>query len=135
MGTRHTRVTRPNTGSPPGVGGAARQPDEDSGDAAGPSAPQPRSAPQPAPGQAPAQAPSPPAALWEIDWRGTAGGVAPATLERWEAAYRQMAVDARRMGVPAYAIPELPPSPSAEQLRAARDRLSGLLASFLSAGL
>lgn len=47
----------------------------------------------------------------------------------------QMAADARELGVPASAIPPLPPNPSAADVRAARDRLSGLLASFLSAGL
>ena len=57
------------------------------------------------------------------------------TLERWEAAYHQMARDARELGIPASAIPQLPASPGKEELRRARDRLSGIMASFLSAGL
>ena len=47
----------------------------------------------------------------------------------------QMAADARQLGIPASAIPALPAQPTAEQLRAARERLEGMVASFLSAGL
>jgi len=43
--------------------------------------------------------------------------------------------DARDLGIPASAIPALPPQPTAEQLRAARERLEGMIASFLSSGL
>ena len=57
------------------------------------------------------------------------------TLERWRTAYRAQAADARAMGVPASAVPILAPDADAAALRAARDHLAGLVASFLSAGL
>lgn len=47
----------------------------------------------------------------------------------------QMAADARTLGIPASAIPQLPAQPTAAELQAARDRLAGMMASFLSAGL
>lgn len=47
----------------------------------------------------------------------------------------QMAADARELGIPTSAIPALPARPTEEELRAARERLSGIMASFLSAGL
>ncbi len=59
----------------------------------------------------------------------------PATLERWAVAYGVMAAHARELGVPASAIPPLPAGASASEVAAARERLEGLLASFLSAGL
>jgi hypothetical protein len=62
-------------------------------------------------------------------------GVSAATLERWEWAYRQMAADARDLGIPASAIPQLPPAAGAAELRAARDLLAGIVASFASSGL
>ncbi|KAL4426973.1 hypothetical protein ABPG77_009534 [Micractinium sp. CCAP 211/92] len=65
----------------------------------------------------------------------TSPGATAATLERWAAAYHEMAADARQLGIPASAIPALPDHPTAEQLRAARERLEGMVASFLSAGL
>lgn len=76
-----------------------------------------------------------PPALREADAASGGGAVSPEALERWVVAYCQMAADARELGVPASAIPPLPPNPSAADVRAARDRLSGLLSSFLSAGL
>lgn len=56
-------------------------------------------------------------------------------LERWQFAYQQMAVDARALGIPASAIPQLPERPTEADLRAVRERLAGIVASFLSAGL
>lgn len=47
----------------------------------------------------------------------------------------QMAADVQQLGVPASAIPPLPPNATEAEVRAARDLLSGMLASFLSAGL
>ncbi len=47
----------------------------------------------------------------------------------------QMVADARELGIPGSAIPPLPPRPTEAELRAARDRLAGMIASFLSAGL
>ncbi|PRW55894.1 type VII secretion [Chlorella sorokiniana] len=65
-----------------------------------------------------------------------ADGLPPAeVLEQWQLAYQQMAADAQTLGIPASAIPQLPAQPTAAELRAARDRLSGMMASFLSAGL
>ena len=46
-----------------------------------------------------------------------------------------MVADARNLGIPASAIPQLPARPTAAELRAARDRLAGMMASFLSAEL
>lgn len=46
-----------------------------------------------------------------------------------------MAVDARALGIPASAIPQLPERPTEADLRAVRERLAGIVASFLSAGL
>jgi hypothetical protein len=62
-------------------------------------------------------------------------GVSAATLERWEWAYRQMAADARDLGIPASAIPQFPPAANAAELRAARDLLADIVASFASSGL
>ena len=76
-----------------------------------------------------------PAALWEMDLQPGLT-VGSATLERWATAYRRMALDARDLGIPGYAIPQLlRPEPSVADLRAARDRLAGCIASFLSSGL
>lgn len=47
----------------------------------------------------------------------------------------QMVADARDLGIPASAIPQLPTNPTEAELRAARDRLAGMIASFLSSGL
>ncbi|KAG2422802.1 hypothetical protein HXX76_015749 [Chlamydomonas incerta] len=64
------------------------------------------------------------------------GGVSAQVLERWAEAYGQLVEDAAELGVPRSAIPQLPPGPvSPEQLRAARDHLQAMIASFLSAGL
>ena len=46
-----------------------------------------------------------------------------------------MVADARDLGIPASAIPQLPTNPTEAELRAARDRLAGMIASFLSSGL
>jgi hypothetical protein len=46
-----------------------------------------------------------------------------------------MVADARDLGIPASAIPQLPANPTEPELRAARDRLAGMIASFLSSGL
>lgn len=50
-------------------------------------------------------------------------------------AYRRMALDAQDLGVPASAIPQLHDAPTEAQLREARDRLDGIIASFASSGL
>jgi hypothetical protein len=62
-------------------------------------------------------------------------GVSAATLERWEAAYHQMAKDALVLGIPASALPVLPARPTEAELRRARDHLGGMVDSFLSAAL
>lgn len=74
-----------------------------------------------------------PSALGEIELLGDVGG--RHMLERWEAAYRQMAEDAHKLGIPRSAIQCLPERPTKEELRAARDHLDGMIQSFLSAGL
>ena len=66
---------------------------------------------------------------------GGGAGEERATYERWAAAYRSLAAEARALGVPDHAIPPLPDPPSRDGLRAARDRLSGIIASMLSSGL
>lgn len=74
-------------------------------------------------------------ALWEMDM-GCNGTVSQDTLERWAVAYKQMATEARSFGIPASAIPPLPdPLIDEKELRAARDTLEGIIASFLSSGL
>ena len=50
-------------------------------------------------------------------------------------AYKRMALDAQDLGIPATAIPQLPDAPTEEQLREARDRLDGIIASFASSCL
>ena len=56
-------------------------------------------------------------------------------LERWRAAYYAMAADAVENGLPPSAVPLLPTTADADALRAARDHLSGMIASFTSACL
>jgi len=73
-------------------------------------------------------------ALWEMDM-GDNDTVSQDTLERWAVAYRQMATEARSFGIPASAIPPLPDPLEEKGLRAARDTLDGIIASFLSSGL
>lgn len=59
----------------------------------------------------------------------------PQVLASWAEAYLALARDAERMGIPRSAIPPLPPAVDAEKLRQARERLEGMIASFLSACL
>jgi hypothetical protein len=47
----------------------------------------------------------------------------------------QMTLDARQLGIPASAIPPLPQQPTQADLLDTRERLQGVVASFLSAGL
>lgn len=80
------------------------------------------------------KAPVYPSGLWEIELlRGDK--LDRLTIDRWREAYRQMAQDARDIGIPASAIPSLPDNPSKEDLKSARDRLNGIIQSFLSSGL
>lgn len=59
----------------------------------------------------------------------------PQVLAAWADAYLSLAAEARKLGIPASAIPPLPPGIDTERLRAARENLEGMIASFLSAGL
>lgn len=59
----------------------------------------------------------------------------PQVLASWAEAYLALARDAERMGIPRSAIPPLPPAVDAEKLRLAREKLEGMIASFLSACL
>ena len=43
--------------------------------------------------------------------------------------------EALTLGIPSSAIPELPAQPTAQDLRTARERLEGMVQSFLSAAL
>ncbi|GLC48121.1 hypothetical protein PLESTB_000061300 [Pleodorina starrii] len=75
-------------------------------------------------------------ALREMDLQLPRGlEVTPAVLERWRLSYNVLMDDARELGIPSSAIPELPATATAEQIRSARDHLRAILASFLSAGL
>lgn len=56
-------------------------------------------------------------------------------LERWLQGYDQMAADAIALGIPSSAIPDIPRPLEGGVLRAARDRLKGMIESFLSSGL
>lgn len=56
-------------------------------------------------------------------------------LEQWARAYRVMADDAVTLGIPASAVPTLPPVLTPVALRDAHRHLSLMVASFLSAGL
>ena len=87
--------------------------------------------PNPAPAP---QSPAIPSALWEIELlRGD--NLNELTIERWTSAYKEMCSDARIMGIPASALPQLPQNPTKEDLRSARDYLNLMIQSFLSAGL
>ncbi|GLI68445.1 hypothetical protein VaNZ11_012864 [Volvox africanus] len=61
--------------------------------------------------------------------------VTPDVLERWRLSYSAMVEDARRLGIPASAIPPLTTRATAEDIRLARGNLQDMIASFLSAGL
>lgn len=63
------------------------------------------------------------------------GARAELRMERWRDAYGAMAEEAVLMGIPRDVIPPLPPHASEAQLRDARDHLSGMMASFMSASL
>ena len=75
-----------------------------------------------------------PSGLWEIELLRD-DKLDKLTIERWTQAYKQMASDARDIGIPASAIPALPDNPTKEDLRRARDLLNGIIQSFLSSGL
>mmetsp|Transcript_17116 Transcript_17116/g.47470 ORF Transcript_17116/g.47470 Transcript_17116/m.47470 type:complete len:160 (-) Transcript_17116:248-727(-) len=56
-----------------------------------------------------------------------------AMLERWRRAYSVLATDAQGLGIPASAVPRLPDNANADDIRAARDHLVGMMESFCSA--
>ncbi|KXZ48071.1 hypothetical protein GPECTOR_30g166 [Gonium pectorale] len=72
-------------------------------------------------------------ALQELDLNVTR--VTPLTLERWRDSYAALVEDAVELGVPRSAIPALPADANPDQIRAARDHLTAMMESFLSAGL
>lgn len=74
-----------------------------------------------------------PSALREMEL--LRGDVSAGTIERWTVAYKQMSRDAQDIGIPASVIPQLPPNPTKDELRQARDHLDRMMQSFLSAGL
>lgn len=74
-------------------------------------------------------------ALQELDLLSPAHPVSEHTLERWRTAYRELAGDARAMGIPGSVIPVLPDGASAADIRAAREHLSNMIASFTSSCL
>ena len=58
-----------------------------------------------------------------------------AAMERWVSAYESMRKEATSMGIPASAVPVLPNEPQLEDIRKARELLSGIIASYLSANI
>ena len=58
-----------------------------------------------------------------------------AAMERWVSAYESMRKEATSMGIPASAVPVLPDEPQLEDIRKARELLSGIIASYLSANI
>jgi len=56
-------------------------------------------------------------------------------LQRWRRAYAAAAHDAEALGIPASAIPQLPLEATPAQISSARQHLTNMVASFLSAGL
>ncbi|KAF5837928.1 hypothetical protein DUNSADRAFT_3705 [Dunaliella salina] len=56
-----------------------------------------------------------------------------AMLERWRQAYSVLATDAQGLGIPASAVPRLPNNANADDIRAARNHLVGMMESFCSA--
>lgn len=83
-------------------------------------------------------------ALSSLDDAGELGGsvgaagalpVSERVLERWVAAYGEMQSEARGLGIPARAIPQLEEPVTVEGLRAARDLLKAIIESRLSSNL
>jgi hypothetical protein len=64
-----------------------------------------------------------------------AGQPPRAVLERWQGAYLALCGDAADLGIPASALPRLPPDATAQQLQEATEHLQNMIASFLSSGL
>ncbi|MEW5304206.1 MAG: hypothetical protein WDW36_006832 [Sanguina aurantia] len=61
--------------------------------------------------------------------------VSASTLERWVDAYEELVADARAMGIPASAVPSLPRDADEGSVRAARQHLTAMIASFASANI
>src|SRR4051812_42568331 len=56
-------------------------------------------------------------------------------LQSWVGAYNLMAMDARELGIPGYAIAEVSNPTTVQELRLARTKLTGIIASFTSANI